>query len=69
MMDEDSLGKLVDVSDNEEENRKQKVMRGFIVDFITGLVKGALNNLNLEANCSGEWDEIKRVLEISIEIK
>ena len=43
-------------------------MRDLVVDFITGMVKGALDNVNLKAQVSGEWIEDTRILELSIEI-
>ena len=52
----------------EEYFKKLKTVKSYIVEFITGLVKGALDNLNLKAHCTGEWKEDTRMLEISIEI-
>ena len=49
-------------------SKRQKLMRSLIVEFITGMIKGALDNLNLKSHCVGEWKESTRMLEISIEI-
>ena len=48
--------------------KRQKLMRTLIVEFITGMVKGALDNLNLKSHWVGEWKDATRMLEISIEI-
>ena len=56
------------LEEQEKYNKKLRTVKNYVVKFLTGLVKGALDNLNLKSNCTGEWKEDVRMFEISIEI-